>query len=100
MTLHQTHRVSDSMYMCEYSLTVREQQRDPACQGAICSANGQSSPKSCVVHSPADRHRALCLQAESRDLSCPSVANFMEYVLMRLNVTFINLDEPKARYAI
>ena len=45
------------------------------------------------------RHLTLCIrvQAESRDLACPSVANFMEYVLMRLNVTFINLDEPKAR---
>ena len=37
------------------------------------------------------------VQAESKDLACPSVTTFMQYVLMRLNVTFINLDEPKAR---
>lgn len=37
------------------------------------------------------------LQAESKDLACPSVTQFMQYVLMRLNVTFINLDEPKVR---
>ena len=38
-----------------------------------------------------------CSQAESKELACPSVTTFMQYVLMRLNVTLINLDEPKVR---
>ena len=29
------------------------------------------------------------------ELQCPTVKDFMEYVLNRLNVTFINLDNPK-----
>ena len=41
-----------------------------------------------------------CSQAESKELACPSVTVFMQYVLMRLNVTLINLDEPKVRYML